>query len=154
MLSNSPSVQGAHLIRAATLVSATSVGRLGVDQSVSEASNHRRVISYRPCDPQYTTVAYTAISMLCMAILSGLVGGYITQRRWHALMWPGYRLRQLERKQLKRMRFPHVLLCLLYEFTDAGQSAVSQSGSYLAIMSTYNSSSSLLTISLDFLVIP
>lgn len=117
MLSNSPSVQGAHLIRAATLVSATSVCRLGVDQSVSEASNHRRVISYRPCDPQYTTVAYTAISMLCMAILSGLVGGYITQRRWHALMWPGYRLRQLERKQLKRMRFPHVLLCLLYVFS-------------------------------------
>lgn len=55
--------------------------------------------------------------MLCMGVLSGLVGGYITQRRWHALMWPGYRLRQLERKQLKRMRFPHVLLCLLYVFS-------------------------------------
>ena len=80
MLLISPSVQGAHLIRAATSVSATSVPRLCVDQSVPEAVDHRRAIHYRPCDPQPTTVAYTAVSMLCMGVLSGLVGGHWKSR--------------------------------------------------------------------------
>ncbi|KAH6622210.1 hypothetical protein C7974DRAFT_217982 [Boeremia exigua] len=43
--------------------------------------------------------AFTVISMLCMAILGGLIG---------------YRVRQIRRKDLEHLCFAHVLICLLY----------------------------------------